>query len=75
MHIVRGTLDTGMGVIIKGKKFGVGVPMGSYGSLVRSVRGAGPRIPENPGGPLTFHPKEVLTTGRTAITATPAKPR
>lgn len=75
MHIVRGTLDTGMGVIIKGKKFGVGVPMGSYGSLVRSVRGSGPRIPGNPGGPLTVRPKDVLTTGRTTAVATPAKPR
>lgn len=75
MHIVRGTLDTGMGVTIGGKKFGVGVPMGSYGSLVRSVRGSGPGIPENPGGPLTVHPKEVLTTGRTTAIATPAKPR
>ena len=75
MHIVRGTLNTGMGVTIGGKKFAVGVPMGSYGSLVRSVRGSGPNIPENPGGPLTFHPKEVLTTGRTATVATPAKPR
>lgn len=61
MHIVRGTLNTGMGVTIGKKKFTVGVPMGSYGSLVRSVRGSGPDLPQErlPG---------------TRIVATPVKP-
>jgi hypothetical protein len=37
MHIVRGALDTGQVIVIGGQRFTTMVPMGSYGSLVRSV--------------------------------------
>lgn len=71
MHIVRGTLNTGMGVSIGGKKFTVGVPMGSYGSLVRSVRGSGP---DRPDGPQIRRPLDTLTV-RPAPAATAVAPR
>jgi hypothetical protein len=38
-HIVRGSVDTGTFVRIQGKKFRVAAPAGSYGAIVRSVRG------------------------------------
>lgn len=71
MHIVRGTLNTGMGVTIGGKKFVVGVPMGSYGSLVRSVRGSGPGRPD---GPQVRHPLDTPIVARPAVT-TPVRPQ
>lgn len=37
MHIVRGTLDTGLMLTVRGQQLRVGVPMGSYGSLIRRV--------------------------------------
>lgn len=38
-HIVRGSVDTGTFVRIGGKKFRVAAPAGSYGAIVRNVRG------------------------------------
>jgi hypothetical protein len=52
MHIVRGTLDVGKVIVIGKKKFPVGVPMGSYGSLIHRIGGGGGE-PQYPGGPST----------------------
>jgi hypothetical protein len=71
MHIVRGTLNTGMGVTIGKNKFSVGVPMGSYGSLVRSVRGSGPEVPP---GPQVGRATDTLTVVPTGAISLPAKP-
>jgi hypothetical protein len=48
MYIVRGTLDTGNVVTIHGKQFRAGVPMGSYGAFIRSIRGSGDVRPTAP---------------------------
>ncbi|MEO8373695.1 MAG: hypothetical protein ABI471_00615 [Sphingomonas bacterium] len=56
MHIVRGTLDVGKIIVIGKQKFPVGIPMGSYGSLIHRIGGGGgepPKEPGNPGGPKT----------------------
>ena len=40
MHIVRGAIDTGLVLNIRGRQFRVAAPMGSYGSMIRSVNAA-----------------------------------
>jgi hypothetical protein len=88
IHIVRGSLAVGKVIVIGNHTYPVGVPMGSYGSIIRHVRD-GSGVPSQPGGPsVPGGPPTGLGTvkGTTVIrpvgtatplraTVTPAKPR
>lgn len=70
MHIVRGTLDVGKVIVIGKKTFPVGVPMGSYGSLIHRVHDTGGN-PQNPGTPTG--PGTGVPTGPGTVTNVPGK--
>ena len=72
MHVVRGVLNLGTGLIIDGQKFKTGVPMGSFGSLVRHVRGSG--SPTEP-GPQRFPGTLSATPVLTATPVPAVRPR
>ncbi|GAA0331797.1 hypothetical protein GCM10009087_47470 [Sphingomonas oligophenolica] len=88
IHIVRGSLAVGKVIVIGGHSYPVGVPMGSYGSIIRHVRdGSGvPGQPGGPSGPGTPNVPGTVVTGTTVVpkggsptalhnTVTPIKPR